>query len=261
MVGSSEWFIGVAVLLLLPPTPTKGGELQFWQPVMVSYSRMTLYTTMQQETPLIPPGSTDRVYCGSTCLRLGWCKVWCSYPLTTPTNCIVSDTIVMPEYNEPNMADAIACQTTHPQDKVTNALISAGVNPTWFPNKLKENLVDGIFSYNADEYYCSATPNAENWILLDFTKVVDFTRVLIYASNSPYADKYLYDLEIRVGNATVTPKAGLAAYVLFGTFTGPATANQVVELTSPSPVYARFLSVEKVTVDWYEFEIAHIEVY
>lgn len=258
---SSERFIAVALLLLLPPTPTKGGDLQLWQPVMVSYSRMTMYDTMQQEIPFLPPGVTAGLYCASTCLRLGWCKVWCSHPSTIPTHCIVSNTIIMPEYNELNMDDAITCQTTYPQDKATNAIISAGSQAPWFPNKVKENLVDGIFSYNNDEYYSSATSMNENWILLDFTQAVTFTRVVLYAPNNPYADKTFYDLEVRVGNTTVTPKAGLAAYDLFGEFHAKSTPGQVVELKKPTPVSARFLSVEKITDDPFEFEIAHIEVY
>ncbi|KAK3887080.1 hypothetical protein Pcinc_008845 [Petrolisthes cinctipes] len=259
----SRWVTAVVVVvLLMPPSPVEGGELQLWRDVLISHSRMTMtYDTMQLGNPSIPAGAITNLYCSSSCLRMGWCNVWCSYPSTTPTHCILSNAIAMPNYMEPNMADVITCHTKQLQDKATNAIITAGAQAAWFPQKGKENLVDGIYTYHGDENYSSATGFTENWFLIDFSEIIKISQVFLFAPISDYAHQVFYDLEVRVGNVTVTSKAELAAYDLFGAFPGEAYPGQVVDLMSAVPVSCRFLAVQKMTIDWFEFEVAHIEVY
>ncbi|KAK3893484.1 hypothetical protein Pcinc_002703 [Petrolisthes cinctipes] len=215
----SRWVTAAVVVVLMPPSPVEGGELQLWRDVLVSHSRMTMtYNTMQLENPSIPTGAITDLYCPISCLLLGWCNVWCIHPSTTPTHCILSNAIVMPKYMEPNMADAITCHTKQLQDKTTNAIITAGSQASWFPNKPEENLVDGIYTYHGDENYSSATAFAENWFLIDFSENIKISQVFLYVPNSNFANALFYDLEVRVGNVTVTSKAGLAAYDLFAAF-------------------------------------------
>ncbi|KAK3886381.1 hypothetical protein Pcinc_009484 [Petrolisthes cinctipes] len=235
-----------------------------WREILVSHSRITMTSDIKQlENPTIPAGAIANFYCPSSCLRMGWCKIWCSHPSTNPTHCILANSIVMPKYIELNTADAITCYTAgEVQDLATNVLIAAaGAQAPWFPNKRKENLVDGIYNYQEDDHFSTATAFAENWFLIDFTENVMISQVLLFAPNNQFADKLFYDLEVRVGNVTVTSKAELAAYDLFGAFPGQAYPGQVVDLKSAESVSCRFLGVQKMTQDWFEFEVAHIEVY
>ncbi|KAK3891297.1 hypothetical protein Pcinc_004812 [Petrolisthes cinctipes] len=69
-----------------------------------------------------------------------------------------------------------------------------------------------------------------------------------------------YPLRVRVSNVTaVTPPEDFAAYDLFGEFPGAASPGQVVEMKSPKPVCARFVTGHMLYD--HRFQVCHIEVF
>ncbi|KAK3893604.1 hypothetical protein Pcinc_002578 [Petrolisthes cinctipes] len=238
------WVISVSVLLLLRPLPVEGGELNRWHRVLVSYDRITGASNSQQQSLLMPVAVSPGLYCSRICSSLAWCNLWCPNPSTNPTQCILSNIIIMPTYQETNMADALTCHTIQNKDHATNAIITdAGVNPDR-PERVKENLVDGIFTYKISENFASRDTLDFMWFVLDFSQIVTFSHVVFYVQDNSIANRVFRDVQVRVGNTPVTPPSGFASYDLFGVFPGAASPGQVITLQSQKPVSARFVSVQ-----------------
>lgn len=239
----------------------EGRELNLWRRVLVSDSTLTAATKTQQESLPIPLSASPSLYCANSCTRLGWCNLWCSKPSTAPTDCIVSDIIVLPTYQDPNIAVALTCYTNRGKDYATNAVITAGEDSPPSTSKPKENLVDGIFGYSMGENFATPTTIDKKWFALDFTQIVTFNHVILYAQDNDRANLHFFNVEVRVGNVPVTQPSGFSAYDLFGVFPGAATEGQVVNLKSAKPVSARFLSVQMVEDNGRPFQVAHMEVH
>lgn len=255
------WVTSVAILLLPPPSLMEDGEMNVWRGVLVSYTKLTGATKTQQESVLIPPGASPSLYCSSSCTRLSWCKLWCSHPSIAPTDCFFSNIIVMPTYQENNMFDALTCYTKLNKDHATNAAIKAGEYNPPSPDKPKENLVDGIFSYSMGENFATPPAIDKKWFVLEFSQIITFSRVILFPQLNDRASLHFVNVEVRVGNMTVTPPSGFSDYDFFGAFPSAASAGQVVNLQSPEPVSAKFLSVQMLENNGRPFQVAHIEIY
>ncbi|KAK3860871.1 hypothetical protein Pcinc_033106 [Petrolisthes cinctipes] len=250
------------MLLLLPSAPVEGGELRLMRSVLISLQRVQAASNTEQESLDLPPGARPALYCSNKCTHLNWCQLWCAYPSNTPTHCLVSNIFVMPNYQETNMADALTCHTTRPTDLATNAIITAGTQHSWFPLRVKENLIDGFYNYEID--YCITTKpsNSDRWFTLDFGQPKCFQHVILYVQNGA-AHLRFRNVQVRVSNVTaVTPPADFAAYDLFGEFPGTASSGQVVEMKSAKPVCARFVTGHMLY--HYQsayFTVCHVEVF
>ncbi|KAK3874743.1 hypothetical protein Pcinc_020340 [Petrolisthes cinctipes] len=222
---------------------------------------MTLYGSTRHESIPIPQGADLNMYCGQACTRQDWCKLWCA-DSSSDTPCILSNIVVMPSYNELNTADALTCYTSRPKDHATNAVITAGQQVIEKPLMVKENLVDGIYSYYKDERFSTRKSASDKWFVLDFGRNVSFQHVVLYAQEGNNAVYQFRDVEVRVGNVEVTtPPSGFTDYVLFGFFQGRASPGQVVDLWSPNLVWARFVSVQMLRDNGYGFQLGHVEVF
>ncbi|XP_042211612.1 uncharacterized protein LOC121859007 [Homarus americanus] len=165
----------------------------------------------------------------------------------------------MPTYVETNKTDAITCYTRRPKDYAATANITAGKQHIRAPSKVKESLVDGIYGFNSEEGFKTTTKDKDKWFVLDMGKEVTFTHVLLIAQRTSTANRTA-DIEVRVGTSAVMPPEGFTAYSLFGWFPGPAYPNQEIVLTSPQPVSARFISVQKMSGKS-PLHLNHVEVY
>lgn len=249
--------VAVPLLLLLLQSLTEARMMNIWRHVPASYSKVTGAKKTTQEEPPIPPGASPILYCSSLCSHRAWCGLWCH----NSSNCIVSNLIVLPTYLETNLADVVPCHTRRSKDLATNAIITAGEEDPPLASRPKENLVDGYYSYIMGDIYESPPPADKKWFLLDFSQPVPFTHVVLHAQNNDRANIQFVDVEVRVGNVTVTPPSGFSAYDLFGFFPGGAYEGQVVDMVSANPVYARFVSVQMLMDNLRPFQVAHVEVY
>ncbi|KAK3892170.1 hypothetical protein Pcinc_003981 [Petrolisthes cinctipes] len=251
------------MLLLLPSAPVEGGELRLMRSVLISLQRVQAASNTEQESLDLPPGARPALYCSNKCSLLDWCQLWCAYPSNTPTHCLVSNIIVMPTYQETNMADVLTCHTTRPKDLATNAIITAGTQHMSYQLRVKENLVDGLYNYDVD--HCTSTMSNKNdrWFTLDFGQPKCFQHVILHAQGNNFATERFNNVQVRVSNVTaVTPPADFTAYDLFGKFPGEASKGQVVEIKSPMPVCARFVTGHMLyNSDFAYFTVCHIEVF
>ncbi|KAK3860872.1 hypothetical protein Pcinc_033107 [Petrolisthes cinctipes] len=248
------------MLLLLPSAPVEGGELRLMRSVLISLQRVQAASNTEQESLDLPPGARPALYCSNKCTHLNWCQLWCAYPSNTPTHCLVSNIFVMPNYQETNMADALTCHTTRPKDLATNAIITAGTQHPSFPLRVKENLIDGIYTYNRDDCFHTDSSNSDRWFTLDFGQPKCFQHVILYAQDGSEANIRFRNVQVRVSNVTgVTSPADFAAYDLFGEFPGAASLGQVVEMKSAKPVCARFVTGHMLYN--FHFQVCHNEVF
>ncbi|KAK3878122.1 hypothetical protein Pcinc_010296 [Petrolisthes cinctipes] len=252
--------VWVTMLLLLPSAPVEGGELRLMRSVLISLQRVQAASKTEQEILDLPPGARPALYCSNKCTLRDWCQLWCAYPSNTPTHCLVSNIIVMPTYQETNMGDVLTCHTTRPKDLATNTNITAGKHYVPNPLRVKENLVDGFYNYDLNQCFYTEWSDNDTWFTLDFGQPKSFQHVILYAQVNRNAKKHFNNVQVRVSNVTaVTPPEDFAAYDLFGEFPGEASPGQVVEMKSPKPMCARFVTGHMLHI--YLFQVCHIEVF
>ncbi|KAK3891289.1 hypothetical protein Pcinc_004804 [Petrolisthes cinctipes] len=259
-VGVQWCRVWVTMLLLLPSAPVEGGELCLMRSVLISLQRVQAASFTKQESLDLPPGARPALYCSNKCTLRDWCQLWCAYPSNTPTHCLISNITVMPTYQETNLADALTCHTTRPKDLATYANITAGKQYMSDPLRVKENLLDGFYNYNTDHCFLTELSNSDRWFTLDFGQPKCFQHVILYAQVNYLAIIQFNNVQVRVSNVTaVTPPEDFAAYDLFGEFPGAASPGQVVEMKSPKPVCARFVTGHMLYD--HRFQVCHIEVF
>ncbi|KAK4287689.1 hypothetical protein Pmani_039245 [Petrolisthes manimaculis] len=257
----------LVLLLLLSLTPSATpGRLSSWHRVFVSWNTVnnTLETSMET-TLMVPEGVNKVLYCSRECGNVPWCVVWCSVPLQhqqhqQDTTCKLLSIRVLPGYEEVDTGDVTPCYTSLSRDLVTGAHIIGG--PSYFPQRVPENLVDGFYGYHMDECFrVEHIPN-NTWLVVDFQVVVKFSTVIIYVQNNRFAPIMFSNVEVRTGMTRVAFPEDLRLYSLFGKFEGPASVAEVVEFVSPEEEgrLARYLSVQRVSDDLW-FQVCHIEVY
>lgn len=262
-VQSLQWccnrLVVVAVLLLLPSSTVQGSELRLWRPVVVSLDKITAYNTSVTETHSISQGVSPKCYCSFRCAIKDWCKLWCVD--SSNTNCIISNIIIMPTYIEQVPTNTIQCHTNRPKDFATNAVITAGKQDSSKHLRVKENLVDGIYGYYKEESFLTKTDWVNRWFNLHFGKPVKFQHVIVHVERNSHAADTFKNVEVRVGNVSVTGPQELFTYTMFERFIDGATNGQIIEMQSPKPVVAQFLSLYKYKYNSNGLLVAHIEVY
>ncbi|KAG7155588.1 hypothetical protein Hamer_G015953 [Homarus americanus] len=249
----SQAVVWWAAVVILSRSSVEGNNLHQWRRVLVSQATVSLSSTVESGD-LLHPSINRNLHCPNTCTMLGWCNSWCK---DAANNCTFSSMIVMPTYNETNLADALTCYTERPIDYATNAKITSGREA--HAKKLKENLIDGVYGFSILENFLSEAGD-HTWFVLDFGKIVTFSHVVLFAQPNSNVVYHFRDLEVRVGTSAVTPPGGLATYQLFGKFTGPGSVSQMVELVSHQPLSARYVSVQK-TAGAYGLQVGHVEVF
>ncbi|KAK3886901.1 hypothetical protein Pcinc_008969 [Petrolisthes cinctipes] len=254
------------LLLLLSLAPSaRPGHLSSWHRVFVSWNTVNNTRETQMETTVMVPEGVNKVlYCSRECGNLPWCVVWCSVPLQHQLHqqdtCKLLSIRVLPGYQEVNSGDVTSCYTSLSRDLVTGAHIISG--PSYFPQRVPENLVDGFYGYTIDECFrVNHIPN-NTWLVVDFQVVVKFSTVILYAQSNKFAPNMFSKVEVRTGMTRVAFPEDIQLYSLFGKFEGPASTAEVVEFASPGKEarLARYLSVQRVS-DYLKFQVCHIEVY
>ncbi|KAK3866895.1 hypothetical protein Pcinc_027605 [Petrolisthes cinctipes] len=259
-VGVQWCRVWVTMLLLLPSAPVEGGELCLMRSVLISLQRVQADYFTKQESLDLPPGARPALYCSNKCTLLDWCQLWCAYPSNTPTHCLISNIIVMPTYQETNLADALTCHTTRPKDLATHANITGGKQDMLYPLRVKENLLDGFYNYDINQCFFTDPSKSNRWFTLDFGQPKCFQHVILHAQFIYQAKDRFNNVQVRVSNVTaVTPPDDFAAYDLFGEFPGAASPGQVVEMKSPKPVCARFITGHMLYNN--AFQVCHVEVF
>lgn len=227
----------------------------------VAVSKAKLTPTRSTEFCLDPPRSSQLIRCSSLCISQLWCDLWCQ---NTPTaHCFISDMIVMPDYNETDMNDALMCYTRRPKDLATGASIQASSIHASFPLRVEGNLVDGIYDRQTmDQCFLTSTLETNHWFVLDLKQNVRFRIIKLTAQpkGSLVVVGYLGNLEVRVGQSAPDTPGNFESYAYFGSFTGPATNySQEIAIEVHAPVRARYISLQKMGVD--RIQICHLEVY
>lgn len=240
----------VAVLLQLPLSPVQGNKLVLWHHFRISSAKIT-DIIHQRDSPNVLKVA---MYGSTICRDLVGCAVWCHFPSGTY---IFSTMIIFSSVVETNLDDIIDCYTTRGGELASTATITGTPAFSVQPWRVKEKLVDGIYSQG--DWY-SGEKDQDQWIMLDFGKVVPISRVLIFAQENQNANVALIDFEVRVGTSPVVAPGGLSDYDLFGKFPGEASPSQIIVFESPKPVQARYLSIQKFNTTFL-FTIAHLEIY
>lgn len=230
--------------------------LTLYRGVLVSNATVA-YSTRLEVLPL-PSASFRTLRCSSACSRSGWCDLWCLD--SSSALCLLSNMIVMANYVEKDVGDAIPCYTRHRKDLATGASILAVPSPE---APVKENLVDGIYGLRTYIQCFYAATVDYPWFLLDFGSDVTFRTVRLFAQPYGVASMLprISNIEVRVGTSAVRTPGRFGSYRLFARFPGPVTEfGRVVVLEVARPVAARFLSVQKMDT-WEKFQFCHVEVF
>lgn len=253
----------VAMLLLLL-------AMHSWSPALtdnpfvlsrqVRVSNSTLFESSPPEGFSIPLGAPSFLWCSRKCGIWSGCRLWCVS--ADKSECLISMMIVMPTYQEEDVAQALLCYTRRPKDFAARAEILASPVSTTLSERTASNLVDGI--YNLKISQCFFPEGGDYlWLRLVFQTPVTFrfVKMLAQPSGKPELLLELSNLEVRYGMSDITTAGNFSSLKLFGRYDGPVTEfGQEISLESPTPVTAKTISVQKMEADG-KFPICHIEVY
>lgn len=245
-------------MLLWPPS--LAAQNMFFTRVLVSEAKIT--GSQLLEPVHIALGSSHTLRCSLICSLQPWCDLWCSD--ASADQCFLSNMIVMPDYEEGSIADALACYTQRRKDYATGATIQTATTYYDTPLRVGGNLVDGIYDrFTLNTCYTNAVNVTNPWFVLDFGAPVTLRSVTLFSQprGQAYLPTYLANLEVRVGMSPVTTLGDFSSYAFFGIFIGPAsTFSQEIVIEAPSPMTARFLSVQKKSGTGH-IQICHLEVH
>lgn len=225
----------------------------------VRVSRTTVLASVRLDTLLIAPEETHTFRCSSACNFRPWCELWCDD--IGSDQCLFSNAMVLPAYQETDTADAMTCYTRRQREFAAGALVQATPD---YGGKLATNLADGFYDgQTLSSCYHTQLNTNKPWLLLDFRAPVTFRRAkLVTQPAGAFSTvQQTRSIEIRTGMAVVGTPGDFTSYAFFGNFAGPATEyGQEVIIEAPETVTARFLSLQKMEDSTF-FQICHLEVY
>lgn len=241
-----------------------------WLPSLSAVKPLTPFRRVQvrretvEKAPLMEVVPFDQeslqtLRCSRMCDDKPWCNLWCLDP--SHKQCYYSETIVMPDYNETMMSDVLTCYTRRPKDLATGTVINGTDTNDIY--RIKENLVDGIFSMESTFTCYKPKISDYPWFMIDFGTPVMFRLVKIVIQNVGHVRHYLIfqEIEVRFGMSALDNPGNFTSYNIFGRFAGPAPeSSPEIVFEVSKPVKARFLSVQKMEVNSHFF-VCHVEVY
>lgn len=225
----------------------------------VQVSRATVMASAGLDVLPVASEDTLTFRCASVCSFRSWCQLWCDD--ASSAQCLFSDAMVLPGYQEADTASAIPCYTRRQREFAAGALVRATPDAGGKP---ASNLADGFYDGQTLSL-CYHTQLGVNkpWLLLDFRAPVTFRRAKFVTQPAGAYDTVQKNssIEVRTGMADVATPGDFSSYAFFGDFAGPATGyGQEVIIEAPEAVTARFLSLQKMEDNTY-FQICHLEVY
>ena len=195
--------------------------------------------------------SSGVVLCGSQCMGVEWCQLWC---LLQGRECVLTSLVVSGSYQPLQSDNTRVCYTSRrPDFAVGSAIFSS---PLYDDDRVKENLVDGIYNWHVMASSIVVPDNATAWFLVDLGVSRRVSEVLLMAQPNDMARYYFQDLEVRVGNVQET--GNFTSYALLGTFGGPGEASEVVVMRPPAPLKGRYVSIQRMTES--RLQISHLEI-
>ena len=237
--------LGPLVLpVLLLQTPASDAILTYmFHKVFVS---PTMVSSSKSETLSDTETVHHDVLCSHACTLYQWCQLWCR---TSSFICTFYSALVMPTYIDAFPDDALPCYTRRPRDLATGAKAITG---TTYPNANVSILVDGIYDMTRQSCFKTKKARTYQWFLLDLGMKRTFSHVRLRAQPNPYANIMFSDLKVYISDDE--------SKRFYGEFIGPAYENQEVDLTSPSPVHARYIDVQR-NYSGQHFQVCHVEVF
>ncbi|XP_063848905.1 uncharacterized protein LOC135093525 [Scylla paramamosain] len=230
--------------ILLPPV--EGEDLTAWRRVLVESSWF-------KESVIRTPKNLSLISCGLVCMRHDWCNLWRH---DEPSACLLTSLFVSVSYQPSQPDGALPCYTGRKPEFTTRAAITSSVH--YHANiKQGSNLVDGI--YSSDIYDASIVDQESGafaWFLLDFGDIIPISEVILVAQPNINSYHYFRDIEVRVGNTQAS--GNFASYLMLGSFTGPGDPEQIVILRPATPLFGRYVSIQRTTDGM--LQIAHVEV-
>ncbi|MPC91907.1 hypothetical protein E2C01_086970 [Portunus trituberculatus] len=224
----------------------EGGDLMVWRRVMVESSWLKESVTQISK-------NLSLISCGVACMKNDWCHLWC---YDVPRECLLTSLFVSTSYQPSQPDGGLDCFTDRKPEYTTQAAITSSVH---YHTSIKQrsNLVDGIYS---SDIYDASVVNSESgafaWFLLDFGNVIPVSEVILIAQPNTNSYTYFRDIEVRVGNTQAS--GNFASYSMLGSFTGHAEPEQIVILRPATPLFGRYVSIQRTTDDL--LQIAHLEV-
>lgn len=191
--------------------------------------------------------------CGAMCMRHDWCQLWCH---DQPHDCLLTSLIASASYR-PLQADKslFVCYTSKKFDFVVGSKVTS--SDSIDDRRIRENLVDGIFTGNRYNSACVVQDNATTaWFLVDLGVPRLVSEVVLMAQPNEKASTYFRDIEVQVGDVPET--GNFSSYTLLGTFVGPGTSHQEVVVRPRVPLTGRYVSIQKMSDDL--LQIAHLEI-
>lgn len=253
--------ISMAVLLLQSWSPSLADKpLAIFRGTMLSKDRLLTASKFLKFFPN-PPGAPSIIVCSKGCEEDSRCLLWCHD--ASNSTCFMSNLIVMPNYEETNMSDAIPCFTRQQKDLATGAAIDGSPENPNLIERAKTNLVDGFYDKTLPQCYITKSL-VKPWFMLDFGTSVSLYLVKLRVQETGMIAKLLYitNLEIRTGDVLPATPGDFSAFRMFGVFPGPpADFGQEINFSVKFPVTARFLSVQKVDDVKNPLQICHLEIY
>ena len=194
------------------------------------------------------------------CLFEDWCLVVC---ILSEDEIALTNLFVTGRVTDTNGEPLVPCYTVREESLFPTAVTSVSGSPAGPADccldRVVTNLQDGIHNYKVGGCYggVDVTP----WMIVDFQSVQKITTVKIMGQPQPrkIEQKFL-DVAVRVGNQSSDPSFDTDP--LLATFTGPQTVeNQMIELTSPTPLWGRYLSIKERDTSFSALVICTLEVY
>lgn len=152
---------------------------------------------------------------------------------------------VVPGYQETDLTDALDCYTRTPKDYAVGATIEGEDAVPNYPERNKENLVDGIYDFGSFRQCYLFYGQYNPWFKIDLGSVKPIRRIVMLLYPIGALTAVTHDVEVRVGIDDVTEDGDFTPFKFFGYFPGPGEANQEIVFSRDEPILARFVSVQR----------------
>ncbi|XP_064081862.1 uncharacterized protein LOC135198220 [Macrobrachium nipponense] len=228
--------VSVIDLVLLIPEFVSGGDSASYRLLRISQARLNS-GSLKTSSRRVPPSRYNYLLCSRSCSEMEWCNLWCKDP-SSDEICLFYDMYVVAQYKETELADALACYLQKRPDFVVGSIVIGPPPRAAFPTRVKENLIDGIYTRTIGECY---VPNeySNPFFKIDFGSVKPVQKVTMVLQPNSVAEN-VYDIEVRVGTEDL-PETDLDQYRLFGFFPGPSSAGLAIVFKRPDPAMARYV--------------------
>ena len=136
----------------------------------------------------------SKFFCGVKCAEKHFCNSWCY----DNKQCVMSSTVVSPNYVVPPDKDSAKCYTRNRRDLIPGS-IPYCIVPVETPDAIVDLTADGVFLKGFGPVF-KLKPYEHPWVLYDLRKTVKIYEIIISSNYKNYWCNIIHVIEISVGD-------------------------------------------------------------